>query len=120
MEEDIPSPQTPTFGIPNKNINFTEFCNIKLDYESNLVEKKTKNKKKKKEKNKNKQKKYNSEKLNPSHLTSEEENPYYELLIKKIKLRNDFDRKNSKKFLEEVEEAFEWCDLVDELSEDES
>ena len=82
--------------------------------------KKPKNKKHKKEKSKNKRKKHNSEQLRPSNLVLEKENPYYELLVKKIKLRNDFDRKHVKKILSDIEEAFEWCDLTDELSEDES
>ena len=118
MEKDISSPQTPCFGIPNKNINFTELCKIKLNDVSNSIEKKPKNKKHKKEKSKNKRKKHNSEQLRPSNLVLEKENPYYELMTKKIKLRNDFDRKHTKKFLAEVEEAFKECDLNDELSED--
>ena len=119
MEEYISSPQTPCFGFPNKRINFTEQCKIELDHGSKSTEKKTKNKKGKKEKSKSKCKKHSFEQLHPSNLSLEKENPYYELMTKKIKLRNDFDRKHTKKFLAEVEEAFKECDLNDELSEDE-
>ena len=119
MEEVISSPQTPCFGFPKKIMNFTEQCKIDLDDGSKSVEKKIKSNKDKKEKSKNKRKKRSFEQLHSSNLSLEKENPYYELMTKKIKLRNDFDRKHTKKFLGEVEEAFKECDLNDELSEDE-
>ena len=139
MEESILTPQTPRFGTVNKNItkniNFSEQLKIKSNHIPNLIEKsKSKKKEKKekeekkdkkenkekKEKSKNKRNEYISEKLSPPTLNLEKENPFYELLTKKIKLRNDFDRKHAKKFLAEIEEAFGGCDLDDEISEDES
>ena len=119
--EDILSPQTPRFGLPNNNVNFSEMMEMELDHKFNSIEKDVKidknEKKKKREKNKNKHKKHISEKLFPSKLSLDKENPYYELLAKKITLRNDFDRKNVIKFLSEIEEGFEGCDLDDEISE---
>ena len=116
--EDILSPQTPRFGLPNNNVNFSEMMEMELDHKLNSIEKEVKkDKKEKREKNKNKHKKHSSEKLFPSKLSLDKENPYYELLAKKITLRNDFDRKNVKKFLSEIEEGFEGCDLDDEISE---
>ena len=145
MEESILTPQTPRFGTVNKNItkniNFSEQLKIKSNHIPNLIEKSKSKKKEKKEKEEKKDKKdkkdkkeskekkekskskrneYISGKLSPSTLNYEKENPYYELLTKKIKLRNDFDRKHAKKFLAEEEEAFGGCDLDDEIIEDES
>ena len=114
MENDISSPQTPRFGIPKNNINFSEILKMELDF----IEKTKKEKKPKKEKSKNKKRKHYSEKLFPSTLSLDKENPYYELLTKKIKLKNDFDRKHVKKFLAEIEEGFEGCELDDEINED--
>ena len=120
MEDYILSPQTPRFGNPKNNITFSEILKMELDYKSNFIEKTKKEKKPKREKSKNNKKKHNSEKLFPSTLSLDKENPYYELLTKKIKLKNDFDRKHVKKFLAEIEEGFEGCDLDDKISEDES
>ena len=125
--EDILSPQTPRFGIPSNNVNFSEMVEMELAHKLNPNEKEEKRDKKvkkekreKREKSKNKHKKHSSEKLFPSKLSLDKENPYYELLAKKITLRNDFDRKNVKKFLSEIEEGFEGCDLDDEISENDS
>ena len=74
---------------------------------------------KKEKKSINKRKKHNNEKKFLSKPTLDKENPYYELLTKKIKLRNDFDEKHAKKFLSEKEELFGGCDLDDKISEDE-
>ena len=117
MEDGILSPQTPHFANPNKNINFFEILKMELDRKSNSIEKtKTNNK----EQSENKHKKHNSEKLFPSNLSLDKENPYYELLKKQIKLKNDFDKEHVKKFLAEIEEGFEGCDLDDEINENES
>ena len=122
MEESISSPQTPFFGNPNKNINFSELLKMELDHKLKVkhnteIKKKTK---RRKSKSKSKTQKHNSEQLSLCDLNLENENPYYELLIKKIIIRNDFDKKHSKKFLSEIEEAFEGCNLNDEISEDDS
>ena len=119
MEESSLSPQTPYFGNPCVNINFSDTLKSILNHEPNSTGNKKASKKEKGKKSKNKRKKHNNEKNILSKPTLDKENPYYELLTKKIKLRNDFDEKHAKKFLSEKEEPFDGCDLDDEISEDE-
>ena len=128
MEESSLSPETPYFG-PSKILNFSDQLKKKLDYRSNSISKEKKNAKRKKNKNKSKSKsksknktkknKHISEKLPISNLYLDKKNMYYELLTKKLKLKNDFDRKHTEIFLAEVEEGFKECDLDDKISEDE-
>ena len=119
MEETI---ETPHFG-PSRKVNLSEPLLIKFSPTSDSTETKKANKKRKiNEKsntntNKIKPNKYVSEKLPTLDLNKED--PYYELLTKKIILRNDFDRKHVKKLLAEAEEAFEGCDLDDKISDNE-
>ena len=117
------SPQTPSFG-QNIKLNFSELLKMKLENKSKTVSnEKAKNKekrknKKSKSKSKSKKNKQLTEELPLPTLYLDKENRYYELLTKKLILRNDFDRKHVKKFLAEVEEAFLECDLNDEISEE--
>ena len=127
MEENMLSPQTPSFG-QNIKLNFSELLKMKLENKSKTVSnEKAKNKEKRKNKksksksrNKSKSKKNKqlTEELPLPSLYLDKENRYYELLTKKLILRNDFDRNHAKKFLAEVEEAFLECDLNDEISEE--
>ena len=72
-------------------------------------QKKSKSKKKNKEKGKNKSSKSKAKKASLMSLPVEKnyENPFDIFLKKKIELRNDFDQKNSEKFLLEKEFAFQ-------------
>ena len=116
MEEASYPPETPYFG-PNKNTNLSQPLKIKLGKISESIEKGRSNKKAKRKKSKIKTNKSTSEKFS---LNLDKENRYYELFTKKIKLRNDFDRKHVEKILADAEEAFEGCDLDDRISEDDS
>ena len=114
MEEFSYPLETPYFG-PNKHTNLSE-----LDRRPEPIEEEKTNKKEKRKKHKVKtNKSSDSEKLPPLTLNFETD-PYHELLTKKIKLRNDFDKKHVEKLLAEAEEAFEECDLDDKISGDES
>ena len=120
MEEASYPPETPYFG-PNKNANLSELLKMELDHRSETIEEETTKKRKKTKRSKiKKDKSCIPEKLSPFTLNLDEDNLYYELLTKKIKLRNDFDKKHVEKLLAEAEEAFEGCDLDDKISGDES
>ena len=114
--------QTPQFG-PSRKINLSEPLISKYNHKSNINENKNENRKRKsKEKqkqNKTKPNKYISGNLPLATPVLDKEDPYYELLTKKIKLRNDFDRKHVQKLLAEAEEAFEGCDLDDKINDSE-
>ena len=95
----------------SKCIKYKEKIKSKSKFIKSKSKSKEKAKSKSKEKSKNKRKSSNSKKkINYSSSLPVEhkyENPLELFLKKRLKLRNDFDQKNSEKFLSEKELAFE-------------